>query len=452
MSERDAARRITAIAAAAELGGAERVLLDFATHAFEHGIALRVLAPRHGPLIDLLNNLGIPAETVAAPTSLLRASQRPEHVTSLLPAIMGLRSWARRLAAHRWYRDAEAVYSLAFAAHLATALTNQAPVIWHLHKFPPARMGSIWRMLNRRFPDASIANSHAVADAWGRGKRVQSAIRRRQHPDRREWGWPIAVIPNGVDLDRFKPRERTHWIHNELCIPWEARLVGMPAVFARWKGQLEVIEAFEALSEEHSEVHLVIVGGSIYDTHAELEFGETLVQRIAASPRESRLHLLPFQHRIEHVYPEFDLTVHYSTRPEPFGRVVIESMACGVPVIAAAEGGPIEILGGGIGPRRSAGWLAEPRDPGALTRLLRSALELSPEIGQSIGEAGRRRAEDCYSARAFAARVSQVLLSVARRGGGTRRQRGWSRTGRAVGCCRLSDGRIRWNVTISTTS
>lgn len=417
MSERDAARRITAIAAAAELGGAERVLLDLATHAFEHGIALRVLAPRHGPLIDLLNNLGVPAEAVAQPTSLLRASQRPGHVPTLLPAMLGLRSWARRLAAHRWYRDAEALYSTAFTAHLAASLTNKQPVIWHLHEFPPARTGRIWRMLRRRFPDAAIANSHAVADAWGRGKRRQNAIRRTPHPEWREWGWPIAVTPNGVDLDRFKPRERTHWIHNELSIPWEARLVGMPAVFARWKGQLEVVEAFEALLEEHSEVHLVLVGGSIYDTHAEREFGKTLVQRIAVSPRESRIHLLPFQHRIEHVYPEFDVTVHYSTRPEPFGRVVIESMACGVPIIAAAEGGPIEILGGGIGPRRDAGWLAEPRDPSALTRVLRSALQVPSEVRRSIGEAGRRRAEDSFSARAFAARVSHVLLSVAQRGG-----------------------------------
>ncbi len=457
MSDPNVARRITAITAAAELGGTERVLLDFATHAFEHGIALRVLTPRHGPLIDLLNHLGVPAEAVSAPASLLRASQRPGHVASLLPALFGLRRWARLLEAHEWVRDAEVVYSVAFKAHLAAALTGKRPVVWHLHEFPPARTGLIWRQLSWRLPDALIANSHVVGDAWGRkrrqraegrgqkaegrgqkaegrGQRVegrgqkaegrgqkaegrgQRAEGRGQKGERKDRSPPIVVISNGVELDRFEPLARTHWIHNELSIPWDSRLIGMPAVFARWKGQLEVLEAFEALDDEFSNVHLVFVGGSIYDTVAEREFGEQLVERMAASPCEARIHLLPFQHRIEHVYPELDLTIHYSTRPEPFGRVILEAMACGIPVIAAAEGGPIEILGGGIGPRRETGWLAEARDPAALSRILRSALRLPTEVLRSVGDAGRRRAEDLFSARAFAARVSEVLLDHSGRG------------------------------------
>ncbi len=406
MSDLETARRITAITAAAELGGTERVLLDFAVHAFEYGIALRVLTPRHGPLIDLLNNLGVPAEAVPAPASLLRASQRPGHLTSIPPALLGLRRWARQIGAHEWYRDAEVVYTVAFKGHLAAAMTRKRPVVWHLHEYPPARTGRFWRFLARTLPDSLIANSDAVGEAWTKTEGDVDV--------------GITVIPNGVDLDRFAPRERTHWVHNELGISWDTRLVGMPAVFARWKGQLEVIQAFDALGEEFPDVHLVFVGGSIYDTVAEREYGETLVRRIAESPSQPRIHLLPFQHRIEHVYPEFDLTLHYSTRPEPFGRVVIEAMACAVPVIGAAEGGPLEILGGGIGPRREAGWLAEPRNPGTLARILRSALRLPAEVLRSIGEAGRRRAEDLFSARAFARRISDALLAVTKgeEGGG----------------------------------
>jgi glycosyltransferase involved in cell wall biosynthesis len=222
----------------------------------------------------------------------------------------------------------------------------------------------------------------------------------------------------------------------------------MPGVFARWKGQLEVLEAFGAIAAEFPDVHLVIVGGSIYDTAAEEQYGETLRRatgewEIATSSggrweaversgewqippqgdvddgealpasRFPRVHMLPFQREIELTYPEFDVAVHYSLRPEGFGRVVVEAMACGVPIVAADEGGPQEILGGGIGPRREAGWLVEPRNPAALARILRSALGLPREVLRSIGAAGRVRAEDHFSARGFAARVARVLTETA---------------------------------------
>jgi glycosyltransferase involved in cell wall biosynthesis len=131
-----------------------------------------------------------------------------------------------------------------------------------------------------------------------------------------------------------------------------------------------------------------------------------------------RVHLFPFQAKIERVFPELDLAVHYSLRPEPFGRVIVEAMACGIPVVAADEGGPREILGPGTGPGpgREAGWLAEPRRPKALAEVLRSALSLSPEDMRAIGEAGRRRAEDHYSWRRFAAGVAGVLKRAADKG------------------------------------
>jgi len=279
---------------------------------------------------------------------------------------------------------------------------------------------------------------------------VGEAWQRRETGDgRRETGIDdrIVVIPNGINLDRFTPAARTFWIHQRLGIPRDHRIIGMPSVLARWKGQMEVIKAFGEIVEEFPDVHLVIVGGSIYDTLAERTYAKELsvevnraatgewqvvtmgsgdpavdVDRRAVSREQKveppgellpRVHMLPFQSKIENTYPEFDLAVHYSTSPEPFGRVVVEAMACGIPVVAANEAGPVEILGGGIGPRREAGWLAEPRDPSALAYTLRSALSLPTEVMHSIGEAGRRRAEDLYSWRRFAADVATVLKRAA---------------------------------------
>ncbi len=450
MAER--AIRITAVAASAQLGGTERVLLDFAARAFEHDIALRVLTPRQGPLLEILNEIGVPAQAVPASPRTLRGSQRWGALASLPFALAGLAAWARRLGRHAFFQEADAIYTVAFKAHLAASWLRCHPVVWHLHEYPPALTGAAWRLLSRLSPDAMIANSFATARAWGfrpagrppysapgaEGPGPTAPDAAATSPLAPETGTPtsgrapapgaagrLVVIENGVDLDRFRPRARTYWIHDALGVPREHRLIGMPAVFARWKGQIEAIRAFARIAPEFPGVHLVIAGGSIYDTDAERRYGgelEAAVRRAGAP-----VHLLPFQPKIELVYPELDLVVHYSLRPEPFGRVILEAMASGTPVMAAAQGGPVEILGGGEAagalpspPKLEeddregvqalpAGWLVPPRRVAALAQALRSALRLGADELRAKGQAGRRRAEDRYSARHFARRVADVL-------------------------------------------
>lgn len=408
MSEPRGPVRVTAIAASGELGGTERVLLDFAARAFEHDLVLRVLTPRHGPLVDILREIGVPAEVVPGPAAMLRGSQRSGHRRSIPLALAGLALWGRRLARHAFVRETDLLYPVGFKPYLAT-VRLAPPSVWHLHEFPPGGVGAVWKALSRRVPDALIANSEAVAAAWAGGTR-----QRRQARQTRQ-GARITVVRNGVDLDRFCPRPRTGWIHDHLGLAPEARLVGMPAVLARWKGQLEVLDAFSTVGAAFPDAHLVFVGGSIYDTVAEREYERALEAAVAhwRGARTARVHRLPFTPKIELVYPELEATVHYSLRPEPFGRVILESMACGVPVLAAAEGGPLEIVTEG-------GWLVPPRRPPALADALRQALQLPPEDLRRVGRWGRVRAEDHFSARAFARHVADVL------------RRAWDSSGRSA--------------------
>ncbi len=108
------------------------------------------------------------------------------------------------------------------------------------------------------------------------------------------------------------------------------------------------------------------------------------------------------------MYPEFDVTVHYSLRPEAFGKVIVESMACGVPIIAADEGGPREILGS----KPEGGWLVEPRDPLALAAAMREALQLDTGGLREIGNRGRKRVEEAFSSTRFAAELASVFQRV----------------------------------------
>src|SRR5712691_11746486 len=276
--------RVTALAASAQLGGTERVLLDFAARAFEHDIALSVLTPRDGPLI------GIPADVVPGPPALLHGSQQPGRLLSLAPALLALPGWVWKLQRHARWRDADVLYSIGFKTHGATALRHDRPLVWHLHEFPPDTTGGIWRALARRVPDGVIVNSEAVGRAWKGGTRDERRETSSLSPDQlvprpSSLVSRLSVIPNGVDLDRFRPRDRTFWIHDRLGIPHDRRLVGMPAVFARWKGHEAVLAAFQQVRGEFPNVDLVFVGGSIYDTVAERECGERL-ERLVRETRD----------------------------------------------------------------------------------------------------------------------------------------------------------------------
>jgi glycosyltransferase involved in cell wall biosynthesis len=79
-----------------------------------------------------------------------------------------------------------------------------------------------------------------------------------------------------------------------------------------------------------------------------------------------------------------DVVVHASTKPEAFGRVVIEAQAMARPVIAADLGGPVETVRHG-----ETGWRVPPGEPAALAAALRTALNLSEEDRLALGQRAR---------------------------------------------------------------
>jgi glycosyltransferase involved in cell wall biosynthesis len=94
--------------------------------------------------------------------------------------------------------------------------------------------------------------------------------------------------------------------------------------------------------------------------------------RRQAPPRTTFLGTIP----PKNLFEKIDVLVVPSLWHEPFGRVAIEALAWGVPVIASRRGGLPEIVQPGVN-----GWLFEPNDKNSLARLLRT---LTPEICQAL--------------------------------------------------------------------
>lgn len=100
----------------------------------------------------------------------------------------------------------------------------------------------------------------------------------------------------------------------------------------------------------------------------------------------------------------FDVLVHASRLPEPFGMVLVEAMAQGTPVVASAVGAGPEI----VSPR--SGRLIEPGDAGALAETVEALLADAPALA-AMGEAAKADAARFDSA-ASAAAVDRVYAEL----------------------------------------
>jgi glycosyltransferase involved in cell wall biosynthesis len=160
---------------------------------------------------------------------------------------------------------------------------------------------------------------------------------------------PVEMIYNAVDTQLFSPgpgngRKLDELSGLPLGEPGTVR-VGLVATFARWKGHDLFLQAVSQLGRfPDSKVRFYIIGGPIYSTrgsqYSELEL-RTMASELGIA---DRIGLVGFQENPADIYRSLDIVVHASTQPEPFGRTIVEAMACGKPVIVSEGGGARELF------------------------------------------------------------------------------------------------------------
>jgi glycosyltransferase involved in cell wall biosynthesis len=193
-----------------------------------------------------------------------------------------------------------------------------------------------------------------------------------------------------------------------LGLPESALVVTLVARLVRWKGHAVFLRALAELVSEYPQVHGLMLGGS---TQAEDQPGplaggagyeRELLGLLDSLHLAGRVTMLGHTDETAPVFSASDIVAHTSILPEPFGRVIIEAMAAGRPVVASAAGGPREIVQDGL-----TGWLTPPGDSAALAAAVRR-LVADAELRDKMGMAGRRRAETEYSLPIMAERFMAV--------------------------------------------
>lgn len=380
----------------AVLGGAERVLLDWmdSLRAVAPSAELGLLTFSEGPLVAEARALGVDARVVPLPERLLRLGDsgrrgRSRLVSAASLALRSARASAEGLGFLRALRGAvedfrpSLLHSNGVKSHvLATAVKPaRVPLVWHIHDFLGERplVSGLLKPCALR-ADLAIANSHAVAED------TRALFPRL----------PVHVVSNAVDVERFAPAGASAPLDALAGLtpaPEGCLRVGLVATYARWKGQDVFLEAAARVRAERPGVALrfYVVGGPLYETPASQFSARELRELAQRHGLGEHVGFVPFQARPEEVFRALDVVVHASTRPEPFGRTIIEGMACAKPVIVSRAGGAAELFSEG---KDALG--VEPRDVEALVRAILALVD-APERREALGEAARETAVRRFS-------------------------------------------------------
>ncbi|MBI4925288.1 MAG: glycosyltransferase family 4 protein [Bdellovibrio sp.] len=319
------------------LGGAERSLLELVgklTQREDLWCRPFVLLPKkEGHLMDALRQIGVRHHVIEMPKEILELSRNRKlrSLIQLLLSLKPLRRYIKELKTLLNNEKPDLIHSNAIKCHLISGLFLKdlgIPVLWHVRDI--LKKGPLLFVLKHLASNKIhiIANSHATANTF-----LNS-------------GLSVSVIYNGLDLNYFK-KKRNLLLHQKLCLPQSTPLVGILGALAKWKGQIEFIRMAKKMIDNGSEAHFLIIGDEIYDTFSEKGFKEVIKEEIQNLKLKDRIHLLGFQKETNEIINGLDVLVHASIRPEPFGRVIIEAMACEVPVVCSAAGGVLEIVDNG---------------------------------------------------------------------------------------------------------
>jgi glycosyltransferase involved in cell wall biosynthesis len=216
-----------------------------------------------------------------------------------------------------------------------------------------------------------------------------------------------SVIHNGICLDEFSTDSDSEVELVRSEFGWTARecLVGVVGRLDRWKGHEYFLEAMAEVARQVPNVRGLIVGEP-ENTPLNWEYYRKLKSLTGSLGLEDKVIYTGFRDDVPRLMSALDVVVLSSSAPEPFGRVVIEGMAAGKPVVATAAGGVLDIIEDGLN-----GLLVPCKDSKAMAEAI---LQLLSDRGKAerMGLAARQRVAERFTVEHHVAKVQSVYESV----------------------------------------
>jgi len=378
-----------------QLGGAELALLGLLETLDRTRFRPIVLVAEEGPLVDTLRRRAIPVLVESRMRVITRRSLSAAQISAYLRTRASvIRSLAGAVQAHR-VDVVHAFVAAALGYAGRAARVAGVPIVGTVHEplaaFAWPRRRLLVAALNR-FCDAVTFPSEA-----NRAMALRCGVR----PDR------ATVVRTGIDLGRFRmDPEGGRRVRQELGVAPGAHFIGMVARFNPGKGHDILLRAMALVAGSHPDARCVLVGDALFRGEPEWK---TRMRALAADlGLGDRVVFAGWRDDVPAVLSALDVLVHPPTTPDSLPGAVLEAMAVGRPVVAAAIGGLPEIVEGGL-----TGYLVPPGNADALASTLRGLLG-DPAARATMGAAGRRRVAREFPRERFGQAMQGVYEGIRR--------------------------------------
>lgn len=333
---------------------------------------------RAGPLGPRIAELGVPIIAL--------------DIRGPLSAVRGLFRLSARLRSTGVDLVQTWMYHADLIGGLGAFLAGRVPVVWGIRQSDfDATAKRTTRLIARLCAALSSRLPHAIIACSDQARRVHVDL----GYDRR-----IEVIPNGFDLESFKPDpDAGVRLRTQLRAQPENMLVGLVARFDPQKGHDTFVRAAAIVASRRPGVRFVLCGQEITPENG------VLAGWIASAGIAQLCHLLGPRNDIAALTAGLDVAVSSSTS-EGFSNTVGEAMACGVPCVVTDVGDSAEIVG-------DTGRIVPPGDPDAMADAICELIDLGVEGRRGLGVSARRRIAERYElgqvVRRYEARYEEIV-------------------------------------------
>jgi len=334
-----------------------------------------VLCPHEGALATLFTQEGVPVQFLEFP------QLRIQNLIQILRAALRFRRIVVQGGFSLIHSDAPRNTLLSAVSLIFT----KKKLVWHVR-------------VSNRDPIYDRMNKHLVSKIIC----VSQAVKGRFEPCP---STKCVVIYNGVDPSKFSPKSSPGPLKQEVNIPKDSLLVSTIMQVVPSKGAEEFVEAAVRLCEKAKNISFVVVGVWTDDAFIEKLRG-------IADPFRDRIHFLGYRREIWDLLNDSDVFVLPSwPYREGLPRVVIEAMACGLPVVGTDVSGTNEAV-----VQNETGLLVPPQDAASLANAIMKLID-DPHLRIRLGENGRQRVLEVFDIKEHVHRVENVYQELLEKSG-----------------------------------
>lgn len=359
-------------------GGQELSLFDVCFGLYHRGHTITLLYLKEGDLLKQYGNFC--TELVKVNGFRIERKNIIKSLQNFVVDTIKIKTTKDSIVYSNQYHDSFFAYTL--------ALTKNIPFVCHLRLPQPTtkKLGFQWG-IGMQGAKRLIAVSKQTKLDW-----IEQGLKEDK----------IDVVYNGIRTEKFQPSDKISLLKKEWGIAEDVKIISYVGRLDKEKGLEILIKGFSLLLKTGNNAKLLIAGKPLNQTE---EYKKSLEQLALELGVGNSVKFLNHLINPTPLYQISDVTVLPSLHSEPFGRTIVESMACGTPVVASRTGGITEILTGEF-----ASMLFDPGNPQDLAETLNSVLH-SKNLDFQLSAKCRQHILDNFNVDRMVDGIEKILLN-----------------------------------------